>query len=37
LPGSQPCPHKRSGERPLPQHHAARQAKRPPDHPKCGR
>jgi hypothetical protein len=32
-PGSPPCPHKRSGERPLPQHHATRQAAfpRPPD------
>ena len=36
LPGSQPCPHKRSGERPPPRHHATRQAERFLDHPKCG-
>jgi hypothetical protein len=35
-PGSPPCPRKRSGERPPPQHHAARQAERSPDHPKRG-
>ena len=37
LAGSQPCPHKRSGERPRSQHKTTREAERSPDRPKCGR